>query len=244
MQFWRICGAQDQHVESGQDRVYIVIVKNRIRQTVEIVQRPDRLGQFLMQTIARLLRAGIIGQEYRHLPPFAELRPVGAGLSPVAPELRQTRHVGHNKAGRLRQRAADIVAAHRFDGDIRGLRGVHLRNGDPRLGFQPPDQTRQILRHLRCRSPGHPHRDRPVKAGEHREFPTAFQLEMQIQEIARDIRIRHHRWTWLGQREGLHRGQRVFADHHCPRRRVLHRRGPAGGQSKGRDQRHPTHHGR
>ena len=66
---------QRQHVEAGQHRVEIVIVEHRIGQAIQIVQRPHRLRQFLVQTIAHFLRTGIGRHEHRGNASLVQQRP-------------------------------------------------------------------------------------------------------------------------------------------------------------------------
>ena len=75
--------------------MHIVVVKNAVWQAVEVIQRADRLGQFLVQAIAGLLRAGVVGQE--RSPRFSrrdlQLRPTGDALTPGAGDIRTGREI-------------------------------------------------------------------------------------------------------------------------------------------------------
>ena len=68
---------QDQHIKSGQHRIEVVVVKHRIVQVIQVVQRPHRLRQFFVQTVAHLLRAGIRGGEDRGAVTVAQAGPIG-----------------------------------------------------------------------------------------------------------------------------------------------------------------------
>ena len=60
--------AQDQHVEGRRHAVEVVVVPDRIRQAVEVVGRPERLGDLLGQAVAHVLGRGVERQEDRRLP--------------------------------------------------------------------------------------------------------------------------------------------------------------------------------
>ena len=145
--------------------MHIVVVKDAVGEAVEIVERPERLRQFLVQAIAHLLRTGVIGHENGDLLALAKLAPIRrAGIAGGA-VLRQARDIGHNETGGLGQAALDGVAADGLDGDIGGAVG-DAGDIDPRLGLQTVQQAVEVRNEGDRRLAGHAQGNRPLEARE------------------------------------------------------------------------------
>ena len=121
----------------------VVIVKDAVREAVKIVEGAKGLREFLVQAIAHLLRAGVIGNEDGDSLALAQLAPIrGAGIAGGA-VLRQARDIGHDETGGLGQAALDGVAADGLDGDIGGAFG-DAADVDPSLGLQAVHQAVEV----------------------------------------------------------------------------------------------------
>lgn len=229
-EFGRVIGAQDQHVETGQHGVDIVVVEHRIRQAIEIIERADGLGQFLVQAIAQILRRGVAGHEDRQFLAVAQECPVGPGAAASAAVLGNVGDARHHETGRVGQVAADLAAGQGLDGDV-GLRRVGERDVDPGLALQAADERSEVGHHGCGRAAGDAHGDRLFEAGEDRQFATRFKAEGQVEEIARDVGVGAFGPGRGGGCETLERGQRGH-------RRGLRR---AGGGVVGRGAGHAAH---
>ena len=81
MQRGIIIGPQNCHIKTGQNRVHIIIVKDAVGQSVKIVERANRLSQFLVQAVAGFLRCGVIGHKDRDFFTFLKGQPVGCAVA-------------------------------------------------------------------------------------------------------------------------------------------------------------------
>ena len=68
-------GAQDGHIEAGQYGVEIIVIKDGIAKIIEVVDRSQRLGQFLCRQ-SLISWADGRGNENRHPCATRDLRPV------------------------------------------------------------------------------------------------------------------------------------------------------------------------
>ncbi len=106
----------------------------------------------------------------------------------VAGGIRQASlHVGHDKTGGSRGKAR-CNWARRGEFDRDPPRAGGMGECPSRLRSDSGDQSllaRRAGRHI----PGQRHRDRPFKAGQHRQGAPAFHAEFQIQEIARHFGV-------------------------------------------------------
>ena len=195
----------------------IVIVEHRIGQPVQVVQRPQRLRQFLVQAIAHLLRGGVGGDEDHGGIAAGQRRPVhlraAAGLLEIGP----AGDARHHETGGPRHLALQLLAADPLNRDA-GHGGTGQKDVDPGLGAQPVDQAAQVG-HQRCRDvAGDPHRNRAFETGHLGDRAAAFHPEAQVEEILRDLAVGPGGCRQGGGGKTAHR-----------RQALLQRQGTAGG---------------
>ncbi len=206
----------------------VVVVEDRIRQPVEIVEGPQRLCQFLVQAIADLLRGSVVRDEDRRDVAVGKGRPVQLAPGARGGTRPMTRHAGATKqAARgtsrcmtLRGRNSTVICA----GAAAGRRDV-----DPGLVAQAGEEPAEILCRRRRRCAGHADADRFLEPGEDRQRPAAFEREGEIHEIARHLGVRPLRragGAGGNRRIGGKSGHR--RDGGVPSRSAVRRRSPTG----------------
>ena len=77
--------------------MHVVIVKDRIRQAVEIVERADGLGQFFVQAVANFLRCHIGGHKDGRAVAAFQRGPIDLRRAAHLFKLFPARHSGHNE---------------------------------------------------------------------------------------------------------------------------------------------------
>jgi hypothetical protein len=183
-----IVGAQDQHVEAGQHGLEVVVVEDRVVQSVEVVQRPKRLCDLLVHTVADLLWTDIAGDE--HGDPLAAVKrcPVQPRAAAIGPELRPAADPGDDETGGMGHHGLHPRPVDEFHGHV-GRRARGLPDVDPCLVAQPRQQDRQVHRHAGRYAARDRQGDRPLEPGQRRQFAPAFHPETQLDEIARDLGV-------------------------------------------------------
>ena len=135
-----------------------------------------------MQAVADLLRAGVIGDEYRHAAAGFQQGPVGLrGAADFLVFIKAADIRGH-KTGGLRQHLADGATADGFDRDI-GCRVGCRADVDAGLLPQTVHQLGQGRAEGRRRRTDDAHADGAFETGENGQLFTAFHTERQLDEI-------------------------------------------------------------
>ena len=86
----------------------IIVVKNRVGEAVKVIERPKRLRELFMQTIAHFLGGGIRWKKYHNFMALGLMGPA-CGLA-VSSQLEITQRVDiwNNKTGRVWQGFAKL----------------------------------------------------------------------------------------------------------------------------------------
>ena len=225
-----IIGPQDQHIKAGQDGVDIVVIEHRIGQTVQVIERPQRLCQFLVQTIANLLRGGVGGNENCSPVAPGQRGPVHLRGAPDLGEIGPAADAWHHETGSARHIALQFGLTDPLNRDA-GLGCAGQKYVDPCLGSQPVDQQPQIGDQRGRNITADAHRNRPLEPGHFGNRTATFHAEGEVEEILRNLAIGPGGAGDRGPGKAAHRRQAV-TERHCTagRRVALHR--CTGGQDR------------
>ena len=184
----------------------VVVVENRVGQAIKVIERTQRLRQFLVQAIADFLRGRIGGNENRRFFPASERRPVQHLCVARRLHFSPALDAGHDETGGIGNGALQGTGWHGFDDDI-GVLCAGQANIDASLASQSRQQGGQIVAVFRAQPPCDTQGDRPFKPGKNRQGAPAFHPKGQVNKIQHHFRVLPCGWSGACSGKPLHFGE-------------------------------------